>query len=203
MHAGRTQVCRSGDSKSLARTISYKHPDSKGRQWLLTSLTDANTYLAAELALLYHERWELELGRGEIKTHLLERQETIRSRTVEGVQQEIWGILLMYNLIQGEMVRIAEEAGVTPNRISFVAAMRYIRAEWGWCAVASPGTIPKKLLRLRQRVARFVLPPRRSNRRYPRRQSEDPIQRLRQEAATPNDRQIAQQAIQEPTTRLN
>jgi hypothetical protein len=79
----------------VARAISYKHPDSKDRQWLITSLTDAKAYPAKEIVGLYHERWELELGYDEIKTHLLQRQETIRSRTVEGVNQEIWGILLM------------------------------------------------------------------------------------------------------------
>jgi len=111
---------------------------------------------------------ELELGYDELKTHMLDRQETIRSRTVEGVKQELWGILLMYNLIRVEMVRIAKEADVPPARISFVAAMRYIRDEWAWCAVASPGSIPKKLHRMRQRVADFVLRPRRRQRYYPR-----------------------------------
>jgi hypothetical protein len=66
------------------------------------------------------------------------------------------------------MVRIADVASVPPSRISFVTAMRYIRDEWTWCAVATPGSIPNKLLRMRERIADFVLPPRRSNRRYPR-----------------------------------
>ena len=154
--------------KFVARAVSYKHPRSKGRQWLLTSLKNATEHPAKELVALYHERWEIELGYDEIKTHLLDRQETIRSRTVEGVKQEIWGILLMYNLIRIEMVRIAAEAKVPPARISFVAAMRFIRDEWGWCAVAAPGSIPKKLRRMRERVVSFVLPPRRSERSYPR-----------------------------------
>ena len=111
---------------------------------------------------------ELELGYDELKTHMLDRQETIRSRTVEGVKQELWGILLMYNLIRDEMVRIAKEADLPPARISFVAAMRYIRDEWAWCAIASPGSIPKKLHRMRQRVVNFVLRPRRRERYYPR-----------------------------------
>ena len=36
---------------------------------------------ADEIAMLYHERWELELGYDEIKTELLDREEAIRSRT--------------------------------------------------------------------------------------------------------------------------
>jgi hypothetical protein len=38
-------------------------------------------YPAAEVIALYHERWEIEIGYDEIKTHLLEREESIRSKT--------------------------------------------------------------------------------------------------------------------------
>jgi hypothetical protein len=152
----------------IARAISYRHPRSKGRQWLLTSLADPNQYPALEIIQLYHERWEIELGYDEIKTHLLEREETIRSRTPAGVMQEIWGILITFNLIRREMENIAKQADVPPTRISFVTAMRFIRDEWSWCAVASPGSIPAKLQRMRDKLLRFVLPARRSDRVYPR-----------------------------------
>ncbi len=155
-------------AKFIARAIGYRHKRSQGQQWLLTSLVDAAAYPADEVIARYHERWEIELGYGEVKTELLDNQETIRSRTVDGVRQEFWGVLLTYNLIRLEMYRIAQEACVAPSRISFVAAMRYIRDEWAWCAVASPGSIPSKLQRMRQRILGFVLPPRRSERAYPR-----------------------------------
>jgi hypothetical protein len=137
-------------------------------QVLLTSLVDPERYPASEIAALYHERWEIELGYDEVKTEMLERQEAIRSRRPAGVAQELWGIALAYNLVRLEMVRIAEEAGVPPNQISFVMALRLIRDEWLWCAVAKPGAIPRHLRELRAEVLRFVLPPRRSQRRYPR-----------------------------------
>jgi len=151
-----------------ARAVSYRHPDSKGRQWVLTSLTDAEAFKGDAIVALYHERWEIEMGYDEIKTHMLDSELTFRSRTVDGVAQELWGVLLTYNLIRLEMDRIAQEADVSPSRISFVMAMRFIRDEWGWCAVASPGSIPKKLRRMRERIMDFVLPERRSQRRYPR-----------------------------------
>jgi len=47
---------------------------------LLTSLSDPEKYPADEIVDPYHERWEIELGYDEIKTHLLEREEAIRSR---------------------------------------------------------------------------------------------------------------------------
>ena len=99
-------------------------------------------YPATEISALYHERWEIELGYDEVKTKMLERQEAIRSRRPAGIAQELWGVALAYNLVRLEMVRIAEEAGVPPNQISFVMALRLIRDEWLWCAVAKPRRHP-------------------------------------------------------------
>ncbi len=149
-----------------ARAIYYKRKGFK-HQTLLTSLFDPEAYPAAELVALYHERWELELGYDEIKTEILDREETIRSKSPTTVAQELWGILLAYNLVRLEMERVADEAGVDPTRISFIAALHLICDEWLWCAVASPGAIPKHLRNLRAKLARLVLPPRRP-RSYPR-----------------------------------
>ena len=152
----------------MARAIRYVvpgHPPSE----LLTSLLDPAHYPAREVVEMYHERWELELGYDEVKTHLLHREEAIRSQTPEGVLQESWGILLAYNMIRLEMARVAAEAKVAPTRISFVVSVQRIRSEWEWLAIASgQGTIPKKLLALRADLKRFILPPRRSDRSYPR-----------------------------------
>lgn len=152
----------------VARAVGYRHPDSKQQQWLLTSLMDSKKFSAKDIVAVYHERWEIELSYDEIKTHMLQSEMTLRSRTVDHVEQELWGVLITYNLIRVEMDHIAAEARVPPSQISFVTAMRFIRDEWAWCAVASPGSIPKKLTLMRQRILEFVLPPRRSLRRYPR-----------------------------------
>jgi len=151
----------------LARAITYQRRGFRPRT-LLTSLLDAEQYPADEIAALYHERWELELGYAEIKTHMLEREETLRSKSPAAVTQEIWGVMLAYNLVRLEMERVADEAGVAPTRISFVAALHLIVDEWLWLAVTSPGAIPSRLRDLRANLKRFILPPRRSERRYPR-----------------------------------
>jgi hypothetical protein len=151
------------------RAIHYKrkgHP----RSTLLTSLLDAEKYPAKEIVALYHERWELEIAYDELKTHLLDRQETIRSRTPTGVFQELWGIAIAYNLVRKEMERVAAVAGVPPTRISFVASLSYIRDVFSRMTgrVLSPGTIPRRLLDLERNLKRLVLPPRRNARVYPR-----------------------------------
>jgi hypothetical protein len=151
------------------RAIHYK---KKGfpRATLLTSLLDPEKYPAKELIALYHERWETEIGYDELKTHMLDRQEAIRSKTPSGVRQELWGIALAYNLVRVEMERVAEEAGVPPTRISFVASLSWIRDEFHTLSLrtVTPGSVPASLARLRQRLKRLVLPPRRQGRAFPR-----------------------------------
>lgn len=150
------------------RAIRYRRPGFQP-QTLLTSLSDSKAYPAAELRELYHERWELELGFNEVKTEMLEREEAIRSKTPPGAMQELWAIGLAYNLIRLEMERVADEADLPPNRISFVMSMRLIRDEWMWAAASkAPGAIPGNLRRLRDEIKRFVLPPRRTARSFPR-----------------------------------
>ena len=72
------------------RAIRYQRQGHPPRT-LLTSLVDAKQYPAAELRTLYHERWEIELGFGELKTDMLQRLEAIRSRSPDTVNQELWG----------------------------------------------------------------------------------------------------------------
>jgi hypothetical protein len=154
----------------LMRAIDYQikgHAPST----LLTSLIDAESYPAEELIALYHERWEMELAYDELKTHMLDRQETIRSRTVDGVHQELWGIALAYNLVRLEMERAARELGVPPTRISFAAALHIYRQQMhfvvGTLRRMTPGNIPRHLTDMRMLMKRLVLPERRP-RSFPR-----------------------------------
>jgi hypothetical protein len=112
---------------------------------------------------LYHERWELELAYGEIKTDMLDGAcARLRSKCPVGVRQELWGLLLAYNLIRLEMERVADEAGVKPTQISFSMVLAMVCEEWWWLSgTSSPGAIPHHLKRLRANIRRCVLPPRR------------------------------------------
>jgi hypothetical protein len=151
-----------------ARAIEYQRSGFPPRT-LLTSLLDADAYPAQEIRLLYHERWEIELAYDEIKTEMLRGEVTLRSKSPSAVRQELWGVLIGFNLVRLEMERIAEEAGVAPTRVSFVVSLALVRDEWEWTArTRSPGAVPTHLRNLRDRLKRFILPPRRSQRRYPR-----------------------------------
>lgn len=150
-----------------ARAVRYQR---KGftPQTALTSLLDPVAYPAREIAAMYHERWEIELGYDEIKTEMLGSEPTLRSKSPEGIEQEIWGVLLAYNLVRLEMERVAIRVGVPPVRISFVAAYRMISLQWVMAWDSSPGTIPKHIKRLASDLGHFVLPPRRERPSYPR-----------------------------------
>lgn len=151
-----------------ARVVRYRRKGFRP-QFLLTSLLDAQKYPVAEIAELYHERWELELGYDEIKTHALEREEAIRSKSPERVAQEVWGLATAYNLVRHEMEAVAADQGVPPSRISFRGSLRLIRDLFFWAEVAKPGKFPKMIREMRIEMRELVLPPRRSARRYPRR----------------------------------
>lgn len=149
------------------RVVSYEHAGHDA-VLMFTSLTDWERHPATELIALYHERWEVELSYDEVKTHMLERKECLRSLKPEGVEQEIWGLLLTYNLIRREMAFAADEHKVEPKRISFTSALLWIRTIWLQSWGGAPGTIPRHLGNLRTQLNLLVLPERRRDRRYPR-----------------------------------
>lgn len=74
---------------------------------MLSLLTDHNRYPGNAISELYQHRWEIELGYRKTKQGMLNSRWTLRSRLPELVRQERWGVLLMYNLVRYQMVRMA------------------------------------------------------------------------------------------------
>ena len=153
--------------KIVARMVTCRPKGYKPFK-VITSLLDPVQYPAKEIGALYHERWELEVGYDEIKTHLLERSEALRSKTPNGIRQEIAGIAIAYNLIRVEMARVAREAKVPPRRISFLHALHLIRAFCISVWATAPGAVPRRLASLERDLRSLILPERRTERRYPR-----------------------------------
>lgn len=150
------------------RIVHYQHQGGESNR-LLTTLLDPDDFPADELIALYHERWEIELAYDELKTHLVERKECLRSRKADGVEQEVYGLLLTYNLVRREMLLAAQTHQLPPKRISFRSSLMWIRNFWqsAW-TTRSPGNIPKHLGNFRSTLDVLILPERRSQRRYPR-----------------------------------
>jgi hypothetical protein len=131
-----------------------------GRRYL-TSLADAVGYPADRVAACYRERWEIELGFRDIKQSMQANDTVLRSKRPELVRQEIWGLLIAYNLLRWEMHQTADELGVPPTRLSFQGFTRAIVAELRYAPLETPGAFPKRLARLRQHARVYLLPPRR------------------------------------------
>ena len=105
---------------------------------LVTTIVDPAEAPAAELAGLYHERWEIEGALAELKTHLRGARVVLRSKTPALVRQEFWGLLLAHFAVRGLMHEAALRAGEDPDRLSFVHAVRVVRRKLPLFAALSP-----------------------------------------------------------------
>lgn len=149
-------------SQLVARALRYHWP-GYSPQTLLTSLLSAEHFPAAELIAHYHERWEAELSLDEVKTHLLVGQGTqLRSRSPERVRQEAWGLLVMYNLVRLQMLRLAHQHGVPARRLSFRGAALLIGSVWASAWLTPPGTIYGLMSEMERNLKQLLLPARRS-----------------------------------------
>ena len=94
---------------------------------LVTSLLDPAPAPAAELAALYHERWEIETALAELKTHLRGAKIVLRSKTPDLVRQEFYGLMLAHFAVRGLMHEAALKANTDPDQLSFLHAVRVVR----------------------------------------------------------------------------
>ncbi len=153
--------------KWRARFITYQEPRGEIKGFI-TSLLEPEKYPLETILNIYWQRWEIEESYGELKQTQLQNKVTLRSRFVEGVKQELWGVLIAYNLIRLEMLEIASEAEVEPNRVSFTAAISLIDTQLRWLALSPDGKLPDKLKQMRADIKHFILPKKRKNRTFPR-----------------------------------
>jgi hypothetical protein len=107
---------------------------------LVTTIVDPAAAPAAELAALYHERWEIEGALAELKTHLRGARMVLRSKTPELVRQEFWGLLLAHFAVRGLMHEAALRADEDPDRLSFLHAVRVVRRKLPLFAALPPST---------------------------------------------------------------
>ena len=141
--------------------------DGKPRRFI-TSMLDTERFEVPELAQLYRQRWEIELGFREIKQSLQHGHSVLRSRQPELVMQEVWGVLIAHTLLRRCMRLMAQHAQVEPVRISFHTARHAIVGALRSVHLARAGAIPQHLQWLMEEARHFVLPPRRQGRSFAR-----------------------------------
>jgi hypothetical protein len=110
------------------REVRYRIP-RRGQRTLCvtiaTTLLDPVRYPKAEVARLYELRWTVETHFAELKTTL--RMRKVKCRTADGVRKELAVYCLVYNLVHAVMLEAARRQGVTPDRISFIDAVRWLQ----------------------------------------------------------------------------
>lgn len=166
-----------------ARAIRVESANGQSRV-LLTSLLDRRRFKAQDLAECYRQRWEIETSYRELKQSMLGDALTLRSHSPEGVNQEIWGALIAYNLVRLEIAKAASQARVAPTDLSFLRALHIIQHELIWAAGMSPGKLPAHLMRMRQQLQLAIVEKRRGRKcprvvkakphRYPARHIKEP-----------------------------
>lgn len=101
---------------------------------VVTTLLDPAAASRAELADLYRARWQAELDLRSLKTTL--QMDILRGQSPEMVRKELWGHLLVYNVVRGLMAQAARAAGVKPRQVSFKGALQTFNAFWPLLKVA-------------------------------------------------------------------
>jgi hypothetical protein len=110
-------------------------------------------YPAGALVRLYHERWEIEsvflaLRHTQLDGHVL------RSGDRPGIEQELWALLTIYQLLRMAMVTAVEtRPGTNPDRASFTTALEAARDQ----LTAAAGVCPSGPADLPGVIGRAVL----------------------------------------------
>jgi hypothetical protein len=113
----------------IVRVIEYQIPGFRPCR-LITSILDPEIS-ARELVIHYHRRWDIEISFDEIKTHqcatLKGQMPTIfRSKKSELVEQELYGMLMAYNLLRELMYQAANKYEKDPLILSFLESLQLV-----------------------------------------------------------------------------
>jgi Transposase DDE domain/Insertion element 4 transposase N-terminal len=149
------------------RIISYRVTDERLGELdkvyrLVTTLLNPRVAPALALIELYHERWEVELVLDEVKTHERLYRKVLRSKTPEGVRQELSGLFLAHYAVRFLMAQAAMEAGLDPDRLSFTEGLFQVTEMLDLALTLEPEEAIEPLSkRLRYQMRHVVLPERR------------------------------------------
>jgi hypothetical protein len=126
---------KDGAEDITVRVIEYRLEDEDGNVTetftLITTLLDPVTAPALELAQLYQARWEIETALGSLKTQVKGSGVVLRSKTPDGVVQEVWALLCAYHAVRELIAAAAGLAGKDPLRICFANALDVVRGPVG------------------------------------------------------------------------
>jgi hypothetical protein len=94
---------------------------------ILTTLLDPETHPAGDVAACYCERWHAETCYKIIKSTLRGHGRRMRGQSPDLAEQEIWGLLTIYNTIIEHAVATAVDLDIDPDEMSFTTTLRAVR----------------------------------------------------------------------------
>ena len=95
---------------------------------VLTTLLDHQAYPAREIAVLYAERWQIEIAFLHLKRTVRGPRRPLRGQSPELARQEAWALLLIHNITATAAARAAGPAGIDPGLIPFTAVLGLVRS---------------------------------------------------------------------------
>ena len=127
----RSQLSGKRRTRLTLRMIEYRVGTTASVR-LLTNLLDPSAVSALALAKEYRRRWECESAFDEIKNDLAATAKgrldlVFRSKTSDGVYQEVFALFAVYNLVRRLMRDAAEQADVDPLHLSFTDTLFLLR----------------------------------------------------------------------------
>ena len=95
---------------------------------VLTTLLDHEQYPAREIAVLYSERWQIEIAFLHLKKTVRGPRRALRGQSPDLARQEAWALLLSCNITATATARAAATASIDPGLIPFTAVLGLVRA---------------------------------------------------------------------------
>ena len=85
------------------------------RMRVLTTLLDHAAFPAADIAVLYAERWQIEIAFLHLKKTVPRSPRPLRGQSPELARQEAWALLLIHNMTATAAARASGSAGIDPR----------------------------------------------------------------------------------------
>jgi hypothetical protein len=128
---------------------------------LATTLLDHHRHPATELVTLYHQRWEIETAYLELKSSILGGR-VLRARTPNGLTQEIYALLVTYQLLRTAMADATNTSiNIDADRASFNVAWQAVRDQLVLATNVIAGTVIDLIGTIGRHVLANLLPRRR------------------------------------------
>src|SRR5216683_549139 len=110
-----TTVTRSGRTKTTVMRV-------------LTTLLDHEAYPARDIAVLYAERWQIEIAFLHLKRTVRGPRRPLRGQSPDLARQEARALLLIHNITATAAARAAGSAGLDPGLIPFTVVLGLVRS---------------------------------------------------------------------------